>query len=650
MTCFGPRIPWGQSVVLVVLMSSAILLSGCGGALGAPGSSPPPASSQVFTISGNISGNGVAGTTVVLSGAASANTTADSSGNYSFNNLSAGAYTVTPNNPSFTFTPPSQNLTITNANVTANFSSTGSTSPTPGTFSISGNISGPGGNGSTVALSGTASSGTVADASGNYSFSGLLPGSYTVTPMTPAFSFAPTTQGVTITNANVVANFSSASPPENPGIQAVNHIIFLAQENRSFDSYFGKMNDYRRSAGLGADVDGLPDDCSSSNSDWTVPCSAMNKSPDANGVPTTPVYAFHLKGGCIEGLSPDWTSSHWDFNAEAPDTNTPAMDGFLVSAASAALTDGLNDKQGIRAMGFYTGADLPYHYWLATQFATSDRWFSPAPARTQPNRYYMVGATSGGHAYPSDSAINAKTIFDLLDAAGVSWLIYSQDGTTSAAVFAGFMSRYPSHIVPLNQFASDAQAGTLPSVAYIEKPDADEKPNLGNNIQSGVAETRFLIEPVLYGPSWPDSVMIFTFDEGGGMYDHVAPPTNVPSPDGIQPVDICTGPNDPRCAIAAESHSSPPYDATGDFTRYGFRVPLAVISPFTRPNYVSHTVTDYTSWMKFVETRFGLPHLNARDADGIDMTEFFNFQNPPLATAPQNPPSDISQQCYDGLP
>jgi phospholipase C len=193
-------------------------------------------------------------------------------------------------------------------------------------------------------------------------------------------------------------------------------------------------------------------------------------------------------------------------------------------------------------------------------------------------------------------------------------------------------------------------------VTFLEKPDADEKPGVGN-IQSGVAETRALINAVMYnqsggaGPSWKDSVIIFTFDEDGGVYDHVPPPTNVPSPDGIQPLDVCTSATDPHCPLAAQTHSSPPYDPIGaDFTRYGFRVPLMVISPFTQPHYVSHTVTDYTAWMKFVETRFGLPHLTARDAAASDMTEFFDFQNPPWATPPPNPPSDSFGVCNNTLP
>ena len=534
--------------------------------------------------------------------------------------------------------------------------------PPPASFSISGTISA--GTGASVTLSGTASSSTTADSSGNYSFTGLAAGSYTVTPTEAGFSISPASQSVAITNANMSGVDFSATAPSSAGIEVVNHIIFMAEENRGFDHYFGKLNDYRRNLGLSADVNGLPDNCSSSNSDWTVKCDAMNLSPNGSGVPTMPIYAFHLKTMCIDGLSPDWISGHWDFNAEAPTSNTPLMDGFVISAASAAIANGEADTAGIRAMGFYTGDDLPYHYWLATQFGTSDEWFNPAPTRTQPNRFYMMGATSGGYAYPTPGAvINAKTIFDLLQAAGVSWKIYTEidDKYTYASVFSGFMSRYGStgNIVQDDgfvQFMADAQSGNLPSVVFLEKPDADEKPGTGN-IQTGVAETRALINAVMYdqnggpGKSWKDSVIIFTFDEGGGTYDHVAPPVNVPSPDGIQPLDVCTSASDPRCPLAVQTHAAPPYDPPGtDFNRYGFRVPLMVISPFTTPHYVSHTVTDYTAWLKFVEKRFNLPSLNLRDAAASDMTEYFNFQNPPWATPPANPPTDSTGVCSSTLP
>lgn len=132
----------------------------------------------------------------------------------------------------------------------------------------------------------------------------------------------------------------------------------------------------------------------------------------------------------------------------------------------------------------------------------------------------------------------------------------------------------------------------------------------------------------------------------------VVPPRNVPSPDGIQPVDTCTSATDPHCAFAALTHTTPPYDPPGDFTRYGYRVPVVVISPFTKANYVSHVTTDYTAWLKFVEKRFKLSPLNARDgwANTSDMSDFFDFQNPPWTTPPPNPPSDGGGSCYDSLP
>ncbi len=276
----------------------------------------------------------------------------------------------------------------------------------------------------------------------------------------------------------------------------------------------------------------------------------------------------------------------------------------------------------------------------------------------------MMGATSGGYAYPyvgsPEPLIQSKTIFDSLQAAGVSWKIYTQlqGGYTYASVFSGFMTRYGStgNIVidpTFSTFIADAQSGNLPSVVFLEKPDADEKPEgTSNNIQDGVTRTRQLIDAVMNGPEWKSSVLIFTFDEDGGLYDHVVPPTNVPSPDGIQPLDICTSASDSRCAFAALTHSTPPFDAPGDFTRYGFRVPVVVISPFAKSGYVSHVTTDYTAWLKFVETRFNLAPLTARDgwSGTSDMSDFFDFQNPPWMTPPSNPPSDGPSACYDSLP
>ena len=162
-------------------------------------------STVTYTISGTISGAGGNGATVNLTGAATATTTADASGNYTFSGLLNGAYTVTPSQTGFTFTPASQAATVSNANVTAlNFSTV--------TYTISGTISGPGGSGATVNLTGAATATVTADASGNYTFTGLNNGAYTVTPSKTGMTYTPASQPATVSNANVTAlNFSTVT-------------------------------------------------------------------------------------------------------------------------------------------------------------------------------------------------------------------------------------------------------------------------------------------------------------------------------------------------------------------------------------------------------------------------------------------------------
>jgi len=160
---------------------------------------------STYTISGTISGAGGSGATVTLSGASSGTVTASASGAYSFSNLANGSYTVTPSNSGFTFTPTSQAVTVNGANVASvNFSTV--------TYTISGTISGAGGNGATVTLSGAASGTVTASATGTYTFSNLVNGSYTVTPTNSGFTFTPPNQAVTVNGTNVASvNFTSAS-------------------------------------------------------------------------------------------------------------------------------------------------------------------------------------------------------------------------------------------------------------------------------------------------------------------------------------------------------------------------------------------------------------------------------------------------------
>src|ERR1044071_3558603 len=156
-------------------------------------------------------------------------------------------------------------------------------------------------------------------------------------------------------------------------LQSVNHIIFMMQENRSFDAYFGKINDYRASLGLGRDADDL-------ETDFTNP----TDSPDTQQIRT-----FHLGTSCIFNTSAAWLESHGNANRfDTSDTAPLLLDGFVHTAAGLAIFDGDPDTKGVRSMGFYTQADLPSPYWFATQFATSDRWYTPAPVQPEAARLH----------------------------------------------------------------------------------------------------------------------------------------------------------------------------------------------------------------------------------------------------------------------
>ncbi|HXO37258.1 MAG TPA: alkaline phosphatase family protein, partial [Candidatus Acidoferrum sp.] len=380
------------------------------------------------------------------------------------------------------------------------------------------------------------------------------------------------------------------SPTPAGTLQSVNHIIFMMQENRSFDAYFGKINDYRASLGLGRDADDLE-------------TSFTNPADDGDNITN-----FHLGTSCIFNTTAAWLESHGNANRFNLAENAPVLlDGFVHTAAGLATFDGDPDTKGVRSMGFYTQADLPSPYWFATQFATSDRWYNPEPAQTEATRLYSLAATSQGLVHPpqdSNTQLTAKTIFQLLDAANISWKIYSVDRQPDGKLisnlrnFQPYASTKEDHIVPISQFFTDVQAGTLPQYSYIEPGFAsgrDEHPGKSDNLQSGAAFMNSLFVALINSVSWKDSIFIQTFDENGGLFDHVSPMIDgrpiqelavgttgqavgagkyatdaaimhVPSPDGIKPKDL--------------QASDPP----DDFVRTGFRVPLIIVSPFAKPH------------------------------------------------------------------
>jgi phospholipase C len=509
---------------------------------------------------------------------------------------------------------------------------------------------------------------------------------------------------VAFDGSNVTANFTAT-------LNSVNHIIFMAQENRSFDTYFGALRQYWANSGVPDQAfDGLPQFNPGGGAPPSNPgCDPAFPSPTnlfCQVDPATQVPSFHFQSMCVENPSPSWSESHRDWNVNDPVSATATLDGFVDTAANDARQHTVQgnlapffDTNGVRAMGYYDGTDLNYYYALASTFATSDRWFAPVMTRTPPNREFMIAATSHGYVYQrganaADAAlIPAKTIFEELQSAGISWKIYVNPfGTpcqntptdvaclvsqsylhdfTFGATIKANPSQYTQNIVPISQFYTDAANGTLPAVAQIEPAsdagldehpeDNDPVPNSPAccTVQAGANYVSTLINAVMCGqnappsssctpgPSWKDSVFVLAFDEPGGFYDHV-PPQPAVSPDGIPPVDLFPG--DP-------CFGNPAAGPTCDFAVTGYRVPFVVISPFAKKNFVSHQVRDHTAILKLIEKRFQVSALTNRDAAQVDMddptTGFFDFTNTNWQIPPTNlPPQTVLPQsaCFVNPP
>jgi phospholipase C len=412
------------------------------------------------------------------------------------------------------------------------------------------------------------------------------------------------------------------------GLSNLKHIIFFVQENRSFDNYFGMLGQYRVSLGLPNNVDGIDPNAALPNSQGQL------------------VHPYHYQTVCTENLSPSWNESHNIVDGGK-------MDNFLkVVAKSVPSTI---DPTGTRAMGFYDQTDLPSYYDGAARFATSDRFFSPILSNTIPNRIYLFTATSFGNTTPPSppaGGFTQKTIFELLDQAGVSWRYYYHGQVTSSFIQQFSIYKTDSaKVVPLgtdtaNSNAANWQAdiqneATLPQVIFIERGGTvglDEHP--GANVQKGAADAvNKIIIPFMQSASWANSAFILTYDEGGALYDHVLPAREI-KPDTI--------------AARIPSGGIP-----GDFNQTGFRVPMIVLSPWARPNFVSHTTRDYTSILRLIEDTFinpanlpagTNPWLTLRDQNADNMMEFFNFSaGPQLLNAPQLPTQPTTGVCKNGL-
>jgi phospholipase C len=423
------------------------------------------------------------------------------------------------------------------------------------------------------------------------------------------------------------------------GVSNLKHIIFMVQENRAFDNYFGELAEYR--VNHQPPIQGAQ--LSDVNDLHTLPPGYTIKNPAGQSYPP-----YHQRTECIENLSPSWDETHYDMDLvgndwlNLTDSSQYLMDRFLDTTLSGGSGDQY-DPNHTRPLGYYDQTDLPFYYELATQFATDDAWYSPIPANTIPNRMYLFAATSYGHAYPvsdpNDPVWQRPTIFRALQQAGITWRYYYQDNSVFLANWADWNDpQIQANVRNISEYynilASPSADQDLPQVVFIERASDtgyDEHPD--NNIQKGAARVQQIITALLNSAAWPDSAFILTFDEGGGLFDHVGPILVTP-PDDILPVDL-------------QGHTQ------GYFNVTGFRVPVIVVSPWVKPQYVSHLPTDYTAILKLIETRFGVPNLTQRDLTAGDMTDpnqgFFDFSSPHLLTVPPLPTQPTDGTCNQQL-
>ena len=443
--------------------------------------------------------------------------------------------------------------------------------------------------GSSSTLTVTASNATqvvISDNSDSLTFTlAATGGTQAVTPATTTtYTATATGAGGTATAQSIVTVSASGS------VSSVNHVIFMMQENRTFDTYFGMLNPYRTAHGWN-----VGDDGNIYNVDGIDDKLATTSNSDDEGA-SFPL--FHTVSSCLDDMTSAWLESYGDVNRyDFSPARSILMDGLVHTAENFAKDNvGANgegsftDLTGQRAMAYYADTavsgspELNYYYFMASQFALSDRWFSPVSSKSTPNRIAaMTGGTTQGlvkDPFVDDNlpTLTMQTIFQKLDSASpaVSWRIYyslteggcdETDGdcgdlnnpsmfpvtsfsdftyanqylynnpmqaacippTISSLAAVGDTSNAfcvdPTHIAPLSQFFTDMTGGKLASFSYIEPAygHSDEHPGSGQSILTGQAQIADILGRFMSSASWADSVFFLSYDEGGGPYDHVPP-------------------------------------------------------------------------------------------------------------------------------
>jgi phospholipase C len=410
---------------------------------------------------------------------------------------------------------------------------------------------------------------------------------------------------------NATAAFGGSPAAGRCELDQIKHVIIWIQENRSFDHYFGT---YPAVRGF-SDPHALPG----------VFTQATNKTSSGS------IQPFHLGAECLADPGHDWTAQHQAWADGALNQWGVAHEGDVDESF----------------MGYYTRSDLKYYYGLADTWTLCDNYFCSVIGETTPNRMYaMTGMLDAEGLYggPVMSTINIssaaptstrsqtglfspgwKTYPEALTEAGISWKVYGNPtGNPEYAVLPLFQQYYPQNFPPDSaeaqraatltangldpqfpaDFMSDLANGTLPQVTWIIPPaEQSEHPAFGPQDGENLVDT--VITALKASSAWPSTAMFITYDENGGFFDHVPPLVPPQGTPGEFPI------TEPTTPIGL-----------------GFRVPMLVISPFSKGGFVCRDRFDHTSLLRFLETRFGVrvPNLTAWRREHVgDLTSAFNF-------------------------
>jgi phospholipase C len=420
---------------------------------------------------------------------------------------------------------------------------------------------------------------------------------------------------------------NASLPAGTDTLPEIEHVVILMLENHSYDNLFGMLGrgpygakgQRPRGDGYTLGADGIP----------------LATNPYKDG---THQRAFHMPTTCqLHGHpSQEWAQSHIQYD-------NGSCQGFVIS------------DSGPVAMGYWDQRDLPFTYDLASTFPIGDRWFCSLLGQTDPNRRFLLAATSLGMTDDIGGSIGNLlpdvnlvlppngTICERLDSARISWVDYYDSFPTGATV-----ELYPildaiealSHTKPIASFFTDAATGQLPSVSLLDPNYGTQSQEDPQNIVLGEAFLASVVHALGSSPKWLQTLLIVAYDEHGGYYDHVPPPVAL-APDAIPP-------------LVQPGQST--YDG---FHRYGFRVPSVVVGPYAKLNHVSHVVYDHTSILAFLERKWNLTALTLRDANANDLTDFLDLaalaaqtptfpELPPLSPAGDNPQTEACSKTGPG--